>query len=893
MQSPELEAAVAAAAAAAAAANSSSQQTSNGHEENSTEEAESIGRKTPTTTSAATGKKRGFREAQSAASCQAEEVNSGSKKAKVEVRDAVSGLVEDVVSKLDESTSDENSDQVTSELKLEADHLEEDVENSVVVIGDEKTGEKSEAKEEKSSLKKKHPDKSHLLLKHLRANLFEAVKDKKASGGVCGDTSNIPTTLPELTKHVLQSVESAVLKVKSSEDDVVSKKDAPILDTEKSLPDRAKEMVMDFLSGSLDADKENKSSSSCDWSATVTEILAKTDNESMQRDTIVKEVMNAFQNDLIVLSGKVEGDTIEDNSEDPSIQVVTQEELMAMLDKNSSAVEVKEGESADIVQLSQLDKNMVLVTSVQIEDAAGSGNAEADQAPIIIEDGPFEENEDSSPSSKAKPSFDKSKLFSKMEDTFAKDTHNALKNKPVYRKRLEVNDIEAPAEKDPVEKIVGMKEPGEVAEEESSPEKRDQETEKATENGSKSATPTSKVPAAKESDMKAKESEDKDTNCSTEVSKEKTPPTTPLATPSSDITPPVSNTPATPPVNTVTSPGGSELTKSLRKVRVRRTRTASSSNADTDNNASVDILGNVSTTTTTSFTGANTMSKATSNLFPPDPPELEPFTASSVATPTEPAPKLIRPRLLLSPKRHLELSEKKKHSSGGGGNGNASHQPLQIVIPDVAGSPNSMQHSSDSGLLDPPPKHQAPHRPLLMTPSTNRNRRHNPQVLMAPAVLSDLDALSVSFAVMDGSKPPRVTLNGEVISGGGTTPTNGHSGSLKTIIKLPKSSHSGGSKKKTRRKAAADYPNDEFDSDEDELVNEKRKIKIFNRHRNGGDSPRGSTSPLDLPDIDRLSGEDADESALGISLSGEAAALATGRTRTPESLNADGNALAE
>uniref|UniRef100_A0A0K2UD64 Uncharacterized protein n=1 Tax=Lepeophtheirus salmonis TaxID=72036 RepID=A0A0K2UD64_LEPSM len=71
---------------------------------------------------------------------------------------------------------------------------------------------------------------------------------------------------------------------------------------------------------------------------------------------------------------------------------------------------------ATVVPLDQLDHNMVPVESVQIQEYRVQGDPEAKKPSLI----------------------DKSKLFSQMEDTFAKDTHQALKNKPVYTKKREL-----------------------------------------------------------------------------------------------------------------------------------------------------------------------------------------------------------------------------------------------------------------------------------------------------------------------------------------------------------------------------------------------------------------------------------------------------------------------
>ena len=105
------------------------------------------------------------------------------------------------------------------------------------------------------------------------------------------------------------------------------------------------------------------------------------------------------------------------------------------LKENSSKDIVPKEGSATITSLDQLEKGMLPVSSVQIEhvdsmeeDGAVPENLEVVDIPgisVVV----TEEEE------KPKLNIDKDKLFSQMNDIFAKDTHKALKNKPVYQKR--------------------------------------------------------------------------------------------------------------------------------------------------------------------------------------------------------------------------------------------------------------------------------------------------------------------------------------------------------------------------------------------------------------------------------------------------------------------------
>lgn len=102
-----------------------------------------------------------------------------------------------------------------------------------------------------------------------------------------------------------------------------------------------------------------------------------------------------------------------------------------------------DNKSNNIVPLNQLQTDMVPVeSSVEIESV--------------------EENNTAKISSSPKPTcFDKSKLFSEMEDKFAKETHKALKDKRVYKRNNKDEGKENQAF-DPSEKIVAMNEPGEL-----------------------------------------------------------------------------------------------------------------------------------------------------------------------------------------------------------------------------------------------------------------------------------------------------------------------------------------------------------------------------------------------------------------------------------------------
>lgn len=96
------------------------------------------------------------------------------------------------------------------------------------------------------------------------------------------------------------------------------------------------------------------------------------------------------------------------------------------------------------ITLDQLEQGMVPVDSIQIEHIEADGSTTkihsmqlADVPGVMCDDSHIAVVVMDEEADNQKPKFniDKTKLFSQMNDTFAKDTHNALKHRPVYQKR--------------------------------------------------------------------------------------------------------------------------------------------------------------------------------------------------------------------------------------------------------------------------------------------------------------------------------------------------------------------------------------------------------------------------------------------------------------------------
>ena len=105
--------------------------------------------------------------------------------------------------------------------------------------------------------------------------------------------------------------------------------------------------------------------------------------------------------------------------------------------EDQSKDEVPENNSNVTISLDQLDAGMLPVDSVQIEHIEADGAAQGSIGDLQLLDVPnmSESNISVVVTPSPKLNIDKSKLFSQMNDTFAKDTHKALKNRPVYQKR--------------------------------------------------------------------------------------------------------------------------------------------------------------------------------------------------------------------------------------------------------------------------------------------------------------------------------------------------------------------------------------------------------------------------------------------------------------------------
>ena len=509
------------------------------------------------------------------------------------------------------------------------------------------------------------------------------------------------------------------------------------------------------------------------------------ENNSMQKDQLIDQVVSEVLKTVQTtdLAGdELKAESIEITDDIPIVMEGDDASEVLQEDTDSKTANDVTG----IIPFHALDKNMVPVNE--------------GEASIIIEQQQESPKQLLSPNSRAK--FDKSKLFSQMEDKFAKDTQWALKNKPVYRRRTNAHSeselvIKADKEEEDASKIVAVTEPGEVRQEQ-------WKSDGASDNKDSSTCPESY--------------ETLDVNAA----------------------------------QGTTQVGSSELTKSLRKVRVRRSRTVSSSDPNS---------------TDASFSQPPPLSSAVlSNPPQPSSANLEPPTLEAeIDTFNSPPPRVIRPRLVLSPKQH-NLSDEKEETSSNHMSSKVS-EPLKIVIPSERSRNNAMM-----------PLIGSKSQQLLMTPTC---RQFGKRVGIGPTVLTPLDANSIALAVNSCRLlvPPKLKVNGQDMQASSITPTNAHA-PLKTVIRVPKP---GGNKKKgSGGKKRIEIEDDSPGDEDQEATSDKRKRKrIFSE--NSMVNARSSISPVDrmVAVVDGDTDENMDVVGDGL------------RTKTPDSQSAESSALAE
>ena len=257
----------------------------------------------------------------------------------------------------------------------------------------------------------------------LQQNLNKAVNDD-------ANVDNVVKSVDELKKKMKVVMLSALVRSKSETEEAghdlfpsrVASEDGEAADNEeesepepnassessKSSPEEG--VVRKVLEEFLDGSKQSK------------ELLGSSDNA---RGSLLGDLLGSLKNELQKERRQAEKRRKKKSkmaaaaSAASTSIVLTEEETKVLLfpDDNSGA------ETSVVVQLSDVPPDMVPI-STAIEDVEAGA-----EATIVVNNSPAH-----SPTKVAKV-IDKSKLFSQMEDTFAKDTNPALKNRPIYRRR--------------------------------------------------------------------------------------------------------------------------------------------------------------------------------------------------------------------------------------------------------------------------------------------------------------------------------------------------------------------------------------------------------------------------------------------------------------------------
>ena len=247
----------------------------------------------------------------------------------------------------------------------------------------------------------------------MKESLYNAIKNTLNSSNTKpkSDDESVKDSSSDKEEEVKKEEESEELKKDDSSDGVMVNGDADHKDTKPELD-------------TIDTTGDNNKGEDVPQS-----------QEEIKDESATVEISSAavvVDQDLSV-SGDGIADLVVESNNDASDNSATNE-----ASKESSE---KTEDTGMTITLDQLDQGMLPVESVQIE------HIEADGATPDLEKLEIVEMDQSNISvvvaeevtEKPKLNIDKTKLFSQMNDIFAKDTHKALKNRPVYQKRKQAS----------------------------------------------------------------------------------------------------------------------------------------------------------------------------------------------------------------------------------------------------------------------------------------------------------------------------------------------------------------------------------------------------------------------------------------------------------------------
>ncbi|TRY78422.1 hypothetical protein TCAL_16669 [Tigriopus californicus] len=550
--------------------------------------------------------------------------------------------------------------------------------------------------------------------------------DKECSSVVKKETlDDLKASMTDILKNVISKSKSETREAgfHMSEKELLSSL------TSDPFQDSVKTILENFLQTKLDAGNSSKAPEFSEESSSsipkVVSSASDTANDDGSRSADSSEVVTT-------VSPKQIDATVEDLLKSLHNNVMEENEGDQQADCAEGGLNNDNDQSGGIVTLDRLGKGMVPYNSVEIvdESADDENNKHSRPATLNIQDIEMLEEPPLSEKSPSKPSLsiDRSKLFSQMEDKFAKETHLALKNKPVYRKR----SLLSPEQLSDNGRSNGSPPPPVLT----------------PANADQSCLDDSQQNKAKIGPDPCNDRDDKTVIPSGSPQRRMPKPIDDISSqihpivlggrdkaelPSGDDQPPSLECQVPPPIDAIASgnslmspqasqpsiPTSSELTKSLRKVRVRRARTSSSGNPNTESDDS--------------------------NLAPPSLTLSlhSGMDGSTVRDPSASPTRIVRPRILATPSKTPDPVSPTESCSKGP---SVSVAPLNIEIPEEQSSHSVLMSPTSSTSISNIPKH----RTLLMTPAASVERFSvREQLPFNPAVISKADAFHACFAVFE------------------------------------------------------------------------------------------------------------------------------------------------
>ena len=286
--------------------------------------------------------------------------------------------------------------------------------------------EESEETDSEPGLPSKPDTEGDLLTKMIRENLNKAVNDSDDSF-TDGNTDDMKQSLLNAIKNTLKSSNSSRGKSDDTDGEEVVANGSVTSHADSDLDideDETEPKIQDELL---------KTGDTIDTVDTVDAVKADLTEDQKDSELIAAAEVEIGPDEPSEPSEKSESDPLATSGD--GINDLPTEVKPSENEATNAEPEEKAEDAKVAIPLSELEQGMMLVESVQIEQIEADGSA-----PSNLEE--LELGPDSNISvvvmdeaAKPKLDIDKTALFSQMNDKFAKDTHAALKNRPVYQKR--------------------------------------------------------------------------------------------------------------------------------------------------------------------------------------------------------------------------------------------------------------------------------------------------------------------------------------------------------------------------------------------------------------------------------------------------------------------------